>query len=243
MNTDTCSQTISVPSWVIAGTYAENLRFLEDKKEIEGVELLFFIYDNDVKVELDAQLEEIRRYRERFVFTAHLPELLLPAHGELIACLAPLVRHFIVHSSFENPLAQARLLAEWEKHYNISFLIENTKTGCLEALLSHLKNDAAICLDTGHLLLEGQSPAEFFARYRERIKEIHLHGINKEKAALDGKLTDHRRLLGNEPWLLKLLPLLIDYKGIINVEVFSWEEASASIGVLTKGLVKKRSRQ
>jgi hypothetical protein len=232
MNSYTGSSVLIVPSWVIPGTYAENLCFLEGKKEIEGVELLFFLYDENVKNQLESEWEEISRYRERFIFTAHLPELLLPAQGELVARLAPLVRHFIVHPSAENPLSQVQLLGEWAKSYNVSFLVENTNPGRLEALLPCLEQNAGLCMDTGHLLLMGQNPADFFARHRERIKEIHLHGANKEQAAIDGNLVDHRRLIGDEPWLLELLPLLKNYQGIINLEVFSWEEASASIEIL-----------
>jgi sugar phosphate isomerase/epimerase len=89
-------------------------------------------------------------------------------------------------------------------------------------------------MDTGHLLLEGQDPVDFYQRYRERIGEIHLHGIDREQAAIDGRLADHRRLREDEPWLLGLLPLLEDYLGIINLEVFSWKEARASIEILLK---------
>ena len=239
---NTGSPIITVPSWVIAGTYAENLRFLDGKKEIEGVELLFFLYDNEVKKQLDSEWEEIRHYRERFTFTAHLPELLLPVHGELIARLSPLVQHFIIHPSAENPLAQARLIAEWTKRYDASFLVENTKAGHLETLLPYLEQNTCLCLDTGHLLLEGKNPPDFFTKYREHIKEIHLHGIDAKQAAIDGKLIDHRRLWGNEPWLIELLPLLEDYREVINLEVFSWEEAGASIEILPDSLVRKRGR-
>jgi sugar phosphate isomerase/epimerase len=161
---DDNSPLITVPSWVIEGTYTENLRFLEDKKEVAGVELLFFIYDNDVKNQLDLQWEEIRRYGERFVFTCHLPDSLLPVHEELVARLAPPVRHFIVHPAVENRAGQIRLIAEWEKRYGIPFLTENTKPGLLEARFPMMETNAGLCMDTGHLLLEGKNPAEFFEK-------------------------------------------------------------------------------
>ena len=224
--------TVSVPSWVIPGTYAENLRFLEDKKEIAGVELLFFLYDGDIKNQLDSEWDEILSFSKRFIFTAHLPELLSSAHAELIARLAPLVRHFIVHPFVENPSVQVRLLEEWTNRYGVSFLMENTNPGLLDALLPLLEPVSGLCMDTGHLLLEGQNPADFFVKYRKRIREIHLHGIDRQQAAIDGKLIDHRRLRGNEQWLRELLPLLENYRRIINLEVFSWEEAKAGVEVL-----------
>ena len=227
------------PSWVIPGTYAENLRFLENKKEIGGVELLFFMYDDEIKKQLDSEWDEICRFRGRFVFTAHLPEQLLPAHEELVGRLAPLVRHFIVHPPGENPGARARLLTEWTERYGGHgreplFLAENTSPGLLESLLPHLGEETGLCMDTGHLLLEGKNPAAFFAAHGDRIGEIHLHGIDREAARSDGRLADHRRLRGDEPWLVELVPLLGDYRGLVNLEVFSWEEVSAGIAALQK---------
>jgi len=227
---------VSVPSWVIPGTYAENLRFLESRKEVRGVELLFFIYDDEVKKQLELEWEEISSYSERFVFTAHLPEVLGPAHGELIARLAPVVRHFIVHPAKENPAAQAVLLGDWARQYNAFFLAENTNPGMLEPLLAYLdfgaESNMGLCIDTGHLLLEGKNPARYFQKHREHIKEIHLHAVDSKSAAIDGRLKDHRRLLAGEKWLGELRPLLADFNGVVNLEVFSWEEASESIDVL-----------
>ena len=229
---------LSVPSWVIPGTYAENLRFLENKKEIQGVELLFFMYDDAVKDQLNSEWDEIRGYAERFTFTAHLPELLLPAHESLVAMLATLVRQFIVHPDTENPAGQAALLKSWTESCGAVFVTENLFKGkgvpSFEVLLPHLDKDSAICMDTGHLLLDGQSPPDFFRTWQDRIKEIHLHALDSKQSVVDGRLADHRRLQENEPWLLELLPLLEDYQGIINLEVFSWEEALAGVEVLRK---------
>jgi sugar phosphate isomerase/epimerase len=238
------SPLLITPSWVIPGTYAENLRFLADKKEIAGVELLFFIYNDETRAQLDSDWEEICRHRERFIFTAHLPEKLRSGHEELVARLTPQVRHFIVHPAAENPSAQGKLLEEWEKRYGARsrdgngrgplFLVENTSPGLLEGLLPHLGAEAGLCMDTGHLLLEGKNPADFFAAHCGRIGEIHLHGLDHEAALQDGMLSDHRRLRGDEAWLAGLLPLLKNYRGVINLEVFSWEEVRAGIDVLRK---------
>ena len=152
---------LTVPSWIIPGTYAENLRFLNDKKEIRGVELLFFLYDDAIKKQLDLEWEEICRYRERFIFTAHLPELLLPSHDELIARLSPIVRHFIIHPSIDNIEDQVRLLSGWKDKYGATFLAENTQSGFLKQLLSKMGTAIDLCMDTGHLLLEGK-PCRIF---------------------------------------------------------------------------------
>jgi len=227
---------LSVPSWVIPGTYAENLRFLETKNAIQGVELLFFLYNDELKTLFDSEWDEICSYAKRFIFTAHLPELLLPAHSDLIARLAPIVRHLIIHPQSENISAQVALLSEWTKLYNVKFLAENTNPGLLETMLPYLdlNSKEGICMDTGHLLLNGKKPASFMSEYCMSLGEVHLHSVDPEQAAIDGRLKDHRRLRSGEPWLLELLPLFKDYNGVINLEVFSWEEAEASIKVLSK---------
>jgi hypothetical protein len=222
------SATLSVPSWVIPGTYLENLKFLADKSEISGVELLFFLYDQEVKTLLEGEWEGILGYRSRFSFTAHLPDPLKCEHRELVERLSPVVRHFVVHPGSDAETF-AGLLSSWTREGLGPFLVENTRPGKLEALLPYLGDEIKICMDTGHLLLEGQRPAAFFRRHGQRILELHLHGLDREKAAVDGRLPDHRPVRCGEPWLEELVPLLAGFEGVLNVEVFSWEEARESI--------------
>jgi sugar phosphate isomerase/epimerase len=222
-----------VPSWVTPGTYAENLDFLRDKPGVNGVELLFFMYDDDTRALFDREFSRIQAYRDRFIFTAHLPDCIKPEHEELVVKLLPLVRHFIVHpvAPADTP-AEAALLLRWFARFGKEkFLIENTRFGWLENLLSLLPADTPRCMDTGHLLEAGDSPAEHFARYRPRVREIHLHAIDRPAAATDGRLVDHRPLRPGEPWLTEMLPALKAFDGVINMEVFSWEEAQKSLEV------------
>jgi hypothetical protein len=238
--------TVSVPSWVIPGAYLENLRFLEDKADVRGVELLFFMYDDEARRQLDDEWEGIRQFRDRFVFTVHLPDSILPEHEELAKRFDPLARSFVAHPGPpENAPTLAALIADWERRYPPRsgppgapppgrFLLENTRPGWFEALLPHLEGTAGICMDTGHLLLEGKSPADFFKAHRNRIGEVHLHGIDREKAAQDGRLADHRAVQAGEPWFGELFPLLREFDGVINTEVFAWEEASAGMESIKK---------
>jgi hypothetical protein len=232
---------LSVPSWVIPGTYLENLHFLADHPVLTGVELLFFMYDAEVKRLLDTEWAGIQEYAGRFVYTAHLPDPLQPAHEELVARLLPFAHHLIVHpSSPEQVEAQGKLLNGWTEKYGGStqgreaghFLLENTQTSRFEALLPQLPAETGLCMDTGHLLLEGKSPADFFKRYPGRIREIHLHGLDREQAALDGRLPDHRPVRAGDRWFRDLVPVLENFTGVVNLEVFSWEEACMSIDTL-----------
>jgi hypothetical protein len=230
---------VSVPSWVIPGTYAENLKFIAEQPEIGGVELLFFMYDAEINEQFRAELEEIKSFSGRFVFTAHLPDALIKSHEELVETLSPLVRHFIVHpGKAETVEAQAALINTWARKYGAAgaprFLAENTNPGLLENLLPLLNDRVGLCMDTGHLLIEGRSPAEYFSQRRGSIAEIHLHGLDREKAAVDGRLPDHRPVKEDAPWFRELFPMIAHFDGILNLEVFSWEEAAQSIAAVKR---------
>ena len=109
---------ISVPSWVIPGTYAENLGFLAEKREITGVELLFFIYDDETKQMLRDEWDVIESYAGRFTYTVHLPDRILPEHAELVERFLPHVRNFVVHPyPAEGADAERRLLEAWRTAY------------------------------------------------------------------------------------------------------------------------------
>jgi hypothetical protein len=222
---------IITPSWVIPGTYLENLRFLEDKKEVSGVELLFFFYDEGVLGELLPQLPEISAYRNRFVMSAHLPDALSEEHSVLVEALLPLVRHFIAHPVSEGSLQdEAALLSRWARRYGgEKFVVENVRLARFRELIALLPPDTGLCMDTGHLLLEGASPAAFAQRYGERIREVHLHDTGPPRA---GRLPDHRALRAQSAWLSALRPFLETFTGLINLEVFSWEDIQNSLEVL-----------
>lgn len=226
---------LSVPSWVVPGTYLENLRFLDGHDGIAGVELLFFLYDEGVRAELDAQADGIRAFSRRFRFTAHLPDRVEPAHEELVARLSPFVDSFVVHPPKESSSAAAdafaRLLRSWADRWGDRFFLENTQGGRLEAV-APLLPDFPLCLDTGHALLEGKDPAALAEAWGKRVREIHLHAVDEGAAAVDGRLPDHRPLKAGKPWLDRLLPFLASFGGVVDLEVFSWAEAAESARVL-----------
>lgn len=250
------SLNVSVPSWVIPGTYGENLSFLEDKEDITNIELLFFIYDDSVREELDADLGSIKKYRKRFTYTVHLPDHLKPEQEDLVATLSPLVEHFVFHPVNPDHSIQvdelSSLIFAWQARYGDRFCAENTKPGWLEALEAHLPT-IPICMDTGHLALVDnniidheaenrdsvfdlatQRILSFWESRKSRIQELHLHSTDTAAAAQDQRLPDHRPLLGSESWLVPLTTVLMVQKRqpLINLELFSWQEVEKSLKVL-----------
>ena len=57
-----------------------------------------------------------------------------------------------------------------------SSLLENLVGRSFEALAAGLP-DLPLCLDTGHLLLNGDGIGDFLDRHGPRVGEIHLHGV------------------------------------------------------------------
>jgi len=232
---------ISVPSWVIPGTYAENLDFLADKEEVRGVELLFFIYDEETRELFLREEERIRAYADRFAFTAHLPDPLLPAHEELVERTADLVESWVAHPGLpESAPAVAATLSRWRSRYGDRFLLENVRPGRLEALRTRLP-DFPLCLDTGHLLLSGDSPARWATEHGKLVREVHLHGLGDAPGraaaeADDGRLPDHRVFATGGGWFADFLPFLSGFGGVVDIELFSWEEARTMIDRLKRSI-------
>ncbi len=218
----------SVPSYVIPGTYAENLRFLEDKPEVEGVELLFYLWDPEVEDLLDRELPEIRSFSSRFRFTAHLPDRIRPEHRRILDRIGDLARSFVVHppADLDGLPGFADLIVAWRREFGDRFFLENLRTEPFERALEALP-EIPLCLDAGHLLAEGKAPADRIGRLREggrRIEELHLHGI------ADGR--DHRPFGPEAPWLRDLVPFLSGFPGVAEVELFDWEEARTALSAI-----------
>jgi hypothetical protein len=217
------------PSWVMPGTYVENLRFLSDKSAVDGIELLFFLYDDVIRAEFLRELPAVRDFAGRFFFNAHLPDNPGQEHEELVELLSPLVRNFIVHPPVDAE-AGARLIETWSARYGEGrFLLENTGKGRMEAVLACFDGGfrPPLCMDTGHLLLEGRQPSVFAQDTGPDIAEIHLNGIGDGQAG-----SDHKPLRPGDSWLAGLLPFLRDFSGIVNMELFSWADIQQSITCL-----------
>ncbi len=210
--------TLSAPSWVIPGTWAENARHLAGEGRVASVELLLFSYDADSRGEFLRDLPELEKIAAggRFGYGVHLPR----HPDERDAALedtARLASRYVVHP----PRDAAALddFAAWHRASVASVeapvFVENVDDASFRRALEALP-DAAVCLDTGHALLAGRSPAELAAELTaagRTIGEVHLHGVGNGK--------DHAPFDGTEPWLAEFRPFLERFGGVVEVEVFS----------------------
>jgi hypothetical protein len=225
---------LSVPSYVIPGTYAENLRFLADKPAVEGVELLFFMYDAEVRALMLAEIAEIRQFSSRFAYTVHMPDSIAPEHEEIIEATRDIAGSYIIHPPREDGGLGAfvRLMDRWRERYGKdAFNLENTRVArfdAAEAVLSRsIHGLPPVCADIGHLRMEGHDPVAWLAAKAGRVAELHLHGF-------DGR-SDHVPFGPDEPWLVDLLPYLHGFSGVVELELFAWEQLQAVIPMLRPG--------
>ena len=222
---------VSVPSYVVPGTYAENLRFLSDKVEVDGVELLFFMYDEEVRALMLAEIAEIRQFRSRFSYTVHMPDTIAVEHEDIIEATRDIADAYVIHPPREDAGLEgfARLMDDWRSRYGKdAFILENTRLARFDAAEAVLGGSAfglpPVCADIGHLRMEGHDPMAWLETKAGRIAELHLHGF-------DG-CNDHVPFGPDEPWLASLLPYLHGFTGVVELELFAWEQLQSVIPIL-----------
>jgi sugar phosphate isomerase/epimerase len=84
-----------------------------------------------------------------------------------------------------------------------------------------------ICLDCGHLILQGDDIEEFFNTYSAKTAIIHLYGVaqNHFHNALDQL---------PEKSMAPIMRLLARFNGIVSMEVFSYADLNASLKFMEK---------
>lgn len=215
---------LSVPSYIIPGTYLENIRFIDQLPEVRNIELLFFIFDLEVVKLFREEKEGIERYRDRFSFTVHMPDILSDEHQKFIDITRDIAKHYVIHPPESDYNEFARLVQSWISRYGDIFVLENLARRNFEFALG-MVDGLSICCDSGHLLLQGNSPGAFLETWGDRVREIHLHGIH------DGM--DHCSFKPEDPWFLDMIPLLREYHHTLNVEVFDYKTMREIVDILS----------
>jgi sugar phosphate isomerase/epimerase len=83
----------------------------------------------------------------------------------------------------------------------------------------------SVCMDLGHLILYELDMKDIFERYKDRTSIIHLHGANENK--------DHQPLdLLSKSNLKTIIRMLKQFRGIVSIEVFSFDYLNVSLKYL-----------
>ena len=150
--------TLSVPSYIIPGTYLENIRFIDRMDAIGNIELLFFSFDDETRSLLEREIAGIRDYEKRLTFSVHMPDSLEDCHRDLLDMLSPIAKRFVVHAPEADQESFESTLNKWTADYGDVFYIENVAGRDFFKTAMALE-DFGLCCDTGHLLLDGEEPA------------------------------------------------------------------------------------
>jgi sugar phosphate isomerase/epimerase len=87
--------------------------------------------------------------------------------------------------------------------------------------------DLTICLDLGHLMVYDHNIVEVFNKYFLKTAVIHLHGVENRN---DHKALD--RLV--DKFVEPVVSILRRFTGIVSLEIFSFENLTASLNFLEK---------
>jgi sugar phosphate isomerase/epimerase len=84
-----------------------------------------------------------------------------------------------------------------------------------------------LCLDMGHLLLGREKVSDTTRQFISVVREIHLHGVKNDEEHLSLSVLPEARVAS---WI----DLLVDaeFKGVVNLEVFSPEDLETSLDML-----------
>ena len=94
------------------------------------------------------------------------------------------------------------------------------------------KGLCGLCLDLGHLVLGDERVGEEMMKYRNRMREVHLHGVSGYREHISLRCMDPERV---RRWLTLLEEG--EFRGIVNLEVFEPRHLEESLTV-----VKEASR-
>jgi len=255
---------LTVPSWLVPGTWLENLERASRIGWVEGVELLFFSYDAEARSALAVELPGIARIAKALSLSVHLPDPLTAEAEELVSLTADFAAAYIVHpprlaasapkdasktptssgalaythiasavshapataaAGLSNKSEWARLVDALRGRYGDRFLLEYTDREAFAAAERDIPG-LPLCADTGRLLLDGEVPDAWIESRVDRVREVHLHGVEGRK--------DHAALRDGEVWLESLVALLGASSTRVELEIFSLAEVEASAAVLRK---------
>ena len=223
---------LTVPSYIIPGTYLENVNYLKSIPEIKGVELLFFFYDEQTRNLFLKEKNDIKKHTDRFFFTVHMPDLIKLEHEIILKMTFDFVSHYIVHPPESGAeITFLNLIKTWSQKYKAVFVLENIVGRDWQSVIS--MTELLLCVDTGHLLLTKQNPLSVINQCKSKIREIHLHGLSDYKKQqkensltgmdheTENSLKDHGFITGLEEWFKEIIPFIKTYHGFLNIEVFN----------------------
>ncbi|MGE5855618.1 MAG: cobamide remodeling phosphodiesterase CbiR, partial [Syntrophaceae bacterium] len=249
---------LGTTSYILPADLITNVRFLAPL--VDDIEIVLFEADDDSNLpdkERIAELNEIARSND-LSYTVHLPlglalgaasetERLLSVNKavrvvELTSSLDPAA--YVVHFEGDRRgFPPSENMTRWTNSLRTS-MKELLDTGipascfCVETLDYPFtlvdpivcEFELSVCLDIGHVLLNGNPLDAYLARYHDRVRVFHAHGIRENK--------DHRDLGAlKDPDLELLFGSLRSRRStvpVLTVEVFDENDFRLSLEVVER---------
>ena len=245
---------IGATSFIYPDDYVPNVKMLGPY--LENIELLLFESNHTDALPSKAVIGELAGLAKDFnlTYNVHLPTDISISHPDpqqqshavvtlcrVVERVAPLFPTTLtLHVPYHEASFDAEAVKCWQER-----VIENLKKILVRgtpAQLISVENldypfeilvpiiselDLMICLDCGHLILHGDDIQRFFNTHSARIAIIHLYGV--EKNGFHGALDNLPEKL-----ILSALKLLVKFKGIVSLEVFSYAHLDLSLKLMEK---------
>lgn len=240
-------------SFIFPAGYAENVQRLGPF--VDEIELLMFESRPDSRPDraLVRDLAALAGTHD-LTYNVHLPVDRDPTHPDaavrrracrvlqdFIEMLLPLAPSaFVLHLAPQADPVEDKELLGWQRRASRSIAeILRVGLGSRRLALENLffpfswlspvveDGDLSVCLDTGHLALQGQDLDAFLAAYGARISIVHLHGLRKGR--------DHAPLTALPPsYRAPLVRWLGRFHGTVSLEVFALEALETSLTCLDR---------
>jgi len=242
---------IGTTSFIYPDSYAQNVEMLAPY--LDEIELILFESTPD-SLPSNQEIKELFSLSNEYglSYNIHLPlDISLGAPEaskrhfaletikqimDLTASLSPTT--YTLHLPYEKIDSEGDRTKSWKDHICLSMEALctsgfNCRTISVETLNYPIELveeilidfNLSVCLDFGHLILYGLDMKNVFDRYKHRTSIIHLHGANDR--------CDHQPLeLLSKSNLKTILMMLIQFKGIVSLELFSYDHLNTSLKYL-----------
>ena len=229
---------------------------------VDDVELVLFETGKLPSLEAVERLAELRAQHD-LTYTVHLPidkqlgsanpaERAAMTAGilNILRLTAPLAPHaYIVHLGGITATAAAAEVRRWQQDVAVALekiLAAGTASSlfCVETLDYPMAwcdplldtFGLSVCLDVGHLWRYRFSVADHLGRYLPRTRVVHLHGEQDGRDHLSLEVVDEARMntIGQA---------LVNFSGVVTLELFGYDVAAASIRRLAAWWQKNAASQ
>jgi sugar phosphate isomerase/epimerase len=246
---------LGTTSFIYPENYVPNAHMLGPY--VDDIELIFFESRN-TSLPSRSTVNELRQLARDFDFTysVHLPidisiadpqptrrKRAVDTLARIVDLLSPLTANiFCLHIPYDDTCWPKEKFDVWRDAVRDglnrlfdsgvdrkSLVVENLDYPItwLDAILLDL--DLHVCLDLGHLALNGWNVSSHFDTYQSRTRVLHVHGVaaGRDHLALD---------LSSRTYLGDVLRILRRFTGCVCLEVFSYRDLLASMQFLEENL-------